>query len=219
MNEFGAFGEVQYVALIGNVVESGAIEDRIAFQTRLRSSLAELNEFHRSALAGDLALLRGDEIQALFQHPEVSVDIVVALEELLHPHQLFYGLGRGELTTGRLPETAQMDGVCFQNARNAWLEARRRRNWLVARGFDATTDEALTAMFRLMQGIRRRWTARQNQIVRLARTRRQNRVALDLAISPSVVSESLKAASFTEIRAGERAAASLLKGFAETGSY
>ena len=64
-----------------------------------------------------------------------------------------------------------------------------------------------------------RWTSRQAELARAAREASQKDVAADFGISPSVVSESLKAASFAAVRRGEEAARAMLREFGESGEF
>lgn len=212
-----------YAALIGDVVSSREHEDRSGLQRSLQHELEALNRrleppAGRSAgLAAPLVILRGDEIQGLLHDPGTAVDIAVRLRESLHPTRICWGLGFGPLSTGLAGSPLQMDGPCFHHARDALQRSREFQGWLAAAGFSPTTDDTVTAIFGLLEAVRRRWTARQNEIVRLARSDRhptQKDAARALGVSPSVISESLKAAAFTRVAAGEAAAKRLLRHFA-----
>lgn len=220
MEEIGKSGEVgdrAYVALIGDVVDSRGLEHRSEFQSQLRDALERLERQLNGALVGRLVLLRGDEIQALFSRPEAAVEVVVQLAEDLFPVRMSYGLGYGSLSTELLSDVAQMDGPCFHHARSALEMAKRSGDWLVARGFNEPANRVVSALFRLMHVVRSRWTERQAQFVQAARSSQQKDVAARFGVSPSVVSESLKAASFTAVREGERATREALRQFGKNG--
>jgi hypothetical protein len=71
----------------------------------------------------------------------------------------------------------------------------------------------LSYQFELMEAIRSRWTRRQAATVRAARRALGKDVAAEFGVSPSVVSESLKLASYRALQGAERACASLLGQF------
>ena len=215
MNGFGSKAEqgdpTAFAVLIGDVVESRAIEDRAAFQRRLREVLGEVSrDLGPEALAAGLELTAGDEIQGLFRDPAAVVPAVVRLEEDLYPVRWTHGLGFGPLSTDPAGRVAEMDGPCFHRARQALEEAARAGLWLAARGFGEPVDEAVTALFRLGHALRSRWTEKQALYARAARRSLRKEVAARFGVSPSVVSESLKAAAFDAVRSGEEAAARLL---------
>jgi hypothetical protein len=207
MTEFGRGAEPRYVALIGDVVASRRIAQRAKFQQDLRNLVGQLNQRFASALIGPLTLLKGDELQALFSQPLSGVRVVIELADLLFPERIRWGFGYGPLATEKLPETAQMDGPCFHHARSALEAAQKTDCWLVARGFGETAaslaDLMITDHFALMGAVRNRWTERQAEFVRAARSSLQKNVAKKLGVSPSVVSESLKLASFAILEENE----------------
>lgn len=202
-----------YAAFIADVAGSRKLTDRAGLQRRLRQLLDQLSAEHQGALTGRLVLLRGDEIQGLLSRPSAVVGLLSTLATEIFPHRLHCGVGYGPVTTDLLPDPAQMDGPCFYSARAALDRAERTDSWMVAEGFGSPQDQTLTTIFALMHAIRGSWTGRQNEIAHLARTAQQKEVASKLGVSPSVVSESLKASSFRAIRDGEETAAQILATF------
>lgn len=212
MSQFASGAEQGYVALIGDVVRSREAADRRSLQRRLLGQIESLSHQFRGALVSPLALFKGDEIQALLSRPEAVVDLVVTLSESISPERLVFGLGYGSLSTAVDQDVGKVDGPCFHQARSAVQEA-KADGWLVARGFGATDDAVLTALFTLMGAIRVRWTDKQLAYVRAVRGTSQKSVAEEFGVSPSTVSESLKASSFADLRQGEEAAGCLLRQF------
>jgi hypothetical protein len=215
-----------YLALIGDLVASRQNPRRVELQETLQRLLFELNrELGPRALAAPLALTAGDEVQGLFRDVERSVQpgVVGALQKLtdeLAPLEqpIVFGLGFGPLSTGPLPpppgqaeNPALLDGPCFHHARTALERAQKHGRWVMCVGFEPTMDKVLDSQFELMGAIRAGWTAKQRVY---AGEKRQLELQKDLAqrhnVSPSVVSESLKAASFEAIQRGEYAVLHLL---------
>ncbi|MEX0762149.1 MAG: SatD family protein [Dehalococcoidia bacterium] len=213
MNHIGPFTESQYTVLIGDVEDSRGLPDRAGAQRGLQQALRRLNEELEHELAAPLALTAGDEIQGLLNSPEVAVSIIVRLADELFPVRLIYGLGTGALATGISSHVAEIDGPAFHRARNALTAAGHTGSWLAAEGFGPELDRALSALFHLMSAIRSRWTGKQASYTAAARTMMQKDVAGQFGVSPSVISESLKSASFEAVMVGEEAARQLLSAF------
>lgn len=212
MSQFGAEAESQFAALVGDVVSSRSSPDRSRLQQKLLQEIERLNRCFKVAFASPLALTSGDEVQALMAQPEAAVSVVVSLTEAIAPERLIFGLGYGELSTDIYPNVTQIDGPCFHAARSA-LQEKDADPWLIARGFGQSEDDVLTSLFTLMKAVRSRWTEKQLGYVRAVRQKPQKEVAAEFDVSPSTVSESLKASSFTAVLEGEKAARQLLRDF------
>lgn len=212
MRVFGREAE-SYAALIGDVVGSRRHGDRARLQRDLKVALARANRRSAGALAAPLCLTAGDEVQGLFRDPAAVVDAVVEIADALLPARLVYGLGFGSLETDLGPDPALLDGPCFHHAREALTVARGHGSWLVARGLGDPEDLVVSALFRLLGELRWRWTGIQTEHVARARGRPQKEVAERLGKAESTVSESLKAAGFQAVLAGEEALRAVLGRF------
>lgn len=218
MPGIGASAERSYAALTGDLVDSRRLRDRGAVQRALRTAIGRLNErLEPDTAATRLALAAGDEVQVLLAKPAAAVEIMVELADAAAPAAIVFGLGFGALATDPDPDPAVVDGPCFHRARAALRLARRRRRWGAAEGFGATEDAALSALLGLLGAVRARWTATQLRYVHAARSAPQREVAARFGVSPSVVSESLKSASFTMVLEGEEAVRQILTRFGSNG--
>lgn len=219
----GNIGEPAYFALIGDVVGSRKLEprQRAALQRKIRKTVRHLNEeLTAEVLAAYLTLTAGDEIQALFRTPDRIVHTVRYLSDNIHPVSFAFGLGYGSLSTGNIPKppraarnVARLDGHCFHTARDALDRAKHDGTWLVANGFGGFLDLSISATFELMGAIRRGWTEKQLGYTMAVREKSQAEVARQYGVSPSVVSESLKSASYDAVLNGEAMAEQLLMKF------
>jgi len=190
------------------------MEDRARFQRELQDLLTTVNRgFGRGVVAAPMAITAGDEIQGLFRRPRAVVEVVTRIGEALFPVRLVYGLGWGPLATDLGRNVARLDGPCFHEARSALRKAAKDGAWVVAGGFGERADILISALFRLMDEIRSRWKDRQVTYVREARTDLQKNVAARLGVTPSTVSESLKAAGYSALLQGESALEDLLAEF------
>lgn len=228
-----------FVALIGDIVASRELhaKQREELQSSLRAWLDQLNEeLGSSALAAPLTLTAGDEIQGLFRKPGATVRVVQDLADRMcqldyQPHVLF-GVGRGALTTGKVPRSlarakspALLDGPAFHQARMALEHVQDEGGWARFSGFgeseeDCVPDQVLDALFGLMGAIRDRWTVTQAHIsfrmlesstdLATQRSVTQKVVAKKMRVNPSVISESLKASRHFVLRESEEAARGFL---------
>jgi hypothetical protein len=219
-----------YVAVIGDLVGSRtlAAKQREKLQECLRDWLDDLNgELGSERLAAPLTLTAGDEIQGLFRKPSALVRVIQELTDRMfqlegQPHAL-YGAGRGALSTGRIAASpgwaetpALLDGPAFHNARAALEHAQDEGGWVRFVGFgappDFVMDHVLDALFGLMSTIRESWTAKQGALsFRFREGMSQRALAEQMKISPSVVSEMLKASRHLQLVEGEEAARKLLR--------
>ncbi len=131
-------------------------------------------------------------LRAVAVRPEHAFDLARRLAERLFPRAV--AVGWGGALEGRSGGASSPQEVAESAARDALGVARRSRSWVVVRGLGPKDDALLTALFDLMHAVRSGWTPRQAQLVALTRGNRQRDVARNLGVSPSVVSESLKAA-------------------------
>ena len=230
------------VALIGDVVESRELDlrRRKRVQLALQEQLEVLNRaLGPEILAARITLTGGDEVQALLRRPGHVVEVVRELSDVLFQAEIGalrmrFGVGRGSLTTGPVPtpwaeNPALLDGPAFHHAREALTRARDRQLWACFEGLEGSaanvrprTDLALEALFALMGSIREDWTERQGRVSILFRKLHsqaaggsQSDLARELRVSPSVISETLKAARHNLLLLGEEAAVALLEALEE----
>jgi len=202
----------RYFAIIGDLVDSRTLEDRAGVQRRFRDGIDRLNEALSSRLVVPLKLTAGDEVQGLTEEAVVLVSIVVELSDAVSPAQLSWGLGRGNLATELADDVSILDGPCFHRARDAVDAAKRSSRWLAAGGFGEPDGTILAGLMNLIGALRSEWTARQAQVVREARGRKQSEVAEELDVNRSTISRTLQSAHYAEVLEGEEAARAFLSG-------
>lgn len=210
-NRTGSGPEPVYLALIGDVRGSRTAEDRADLQRRLTEAVAAANDAVPAGFAAPLRITAGDEVQGLLAAPGAAVGVLAGVEDRVRPATLDWGLGFGPLTTDPGADPAALDGPCFHAARAALESARAEDAWGAVRGLVPPLGAVASSLLRLMGTIRREWTDKQAGYVRDARHQLQKDVAAAHDVSPSVVSESLKAAHFRVILDAEESLAALLE--------
>lgn len=208
-------GRGSHVVVIGDIVESRALDDRAGVQRRLLEAVGAFNDAEGERLAAPLKPTTGDEVQAVLADPAAAVDLVAGLSDALRPAELAWGLGRGGVTTDWSDDVSALDGPCFHRARAAVEEAAREGVWLRARGFSPADDRALSALFRLLGVLRHGWTDTQFAYVRALRDRTQREVAEMFGRDETTVSRTLARSHLHDVLEGEEAARALLAGYRE----
>lgn len=189
-----------YLAVIGDVVQSRATEDRQRLQDRLAQGLDRVNEQHGGALAARFVLTLGDEFQGLLSSSEPLIQLLAQLRAAVHPAELRFGLGVGPLETALRAEALGMDGPCFHRARSAIERARELSTPIEAETWE---NRSVLEVYSLLYGeLRGRWTTRQRQVHDLSTSGLDGRtIAETLNISPSAVSQHLRATGRSAVEA------------------
>lgn len=213
----------QLLAILGNLVGSREISDRAQLQGKPKRSLRAFwdKSIQRRLCAAGPEITAGDEIQVLLwvrSDPPTgseAVSFLAQLTEDLHPVRIVFGLGLGGLTTKLGGPVRELDGECFHRAREALEGARREGRWAKISGLNSQRgssensepfEDAANAILRLTGDIRAGWTDRQLEVIRMRRTwPLQKDVARELGVSPSVVSEVLRAARHDAVSNAEDA--------------
>lgn len=204
-----------YLALIGDVVASRQVADRAGLQERMETAIREVNDRYGDRIAASFVLTVGDEFQGLLITARGLARILATLRVAAFPASLRYGVGVGPLTTPLQPRALGMDGPCFHRARAAIERAERTETRVEV---DAPTGEPAFMIFAtLSSAVRRQWTDRQRQVHELAMSGETGKsIAARLGISPSAVSQHLKAANHDAVEAASRVWESSIQSAMET---
>ncbi len=189
----------QYFAVIGDIVESRKIDDRAGLQRQLDAGLAVINRQYANQVASKYLLTIGDEFQGLVQTSKSLDQILASLRIAVHPADLRFGIGVGELFTPLREHAIGMDGPCFQRARVAIERAKERSTQIEVENGDAHPGFEIYSL--LYSAMRRNWTERQRQIIDLSMSGMEGvDIARLLGVSPSAVSQHLRAAGVAYVR-------------------
>lgn len=109
--------EERVIALVGDVVASREITERVAFDQALLRVLRELSDRNPGILSP--YTLIGDEIQAVFGRADLLFSDAVSILSAIHPERMRLSFGVGTLVTPINPDQAtEMDGPAFHHARD-----------------------------------------------------------------------------------------------------
>ena len=107
-----------YLALIGDIVDSKQLAKRSEFQAKLTATLKDVSR--AKTLASPYTITLGDEFQAVYKNADTLFADIIAIMCEVHPVQVRFAIGVGELTTKINPKQALgMDGPAFHRAREA----------------------------------------------------------------------------------------------------
>lgn len=185
-----------YIAIIGDIVGSRESEGRGPLQDRLQAAISEANAIAREGLASSFILTLGDEFQGLLNSADPVRWVLARFRADLHPAEVRFGIGIGPLDTPLEPQALGMDGPCFHRARDAVKRAAARKTFVEVSVPDESDEPGLFDIYAVLYAaIRHRWTKRQRRVVDLTMAGLEGKeVATRLAITPSAVSQHLRAA-------------------------
>jgi hypothetical protein len=108
---------MSYLVLIGDIIASRHSPDRKDLQNRLKALLKKLNHRKPKPIS-PYTLTLGDEFQAVFDTADYVFRDIVQIMESLHPDQVRFSLGLGNITTElNRNQALGMDGPAFYRAR------------------------------------------------------------------------------------------------------
>lgn len=113
---------MQYLAIIGDIVNSKQVSRRDEFQTKLAGLLKEVSS-RNAALVSPYTITLGDEFQAVYKNADrLFLDIFSILRDI-YPNQARFAIGVGGLSTEvNRKQALGMDGPAFHRAREAITE-------------------------------------------------------------------------------------------------
>jgi len=106
------------LVVIGDIVHSRIIKERVAFDAKLQGMLSTLNARNESILSPYTVTI-GDEIQAVFRTADHLFRDAIVILASIYPQKMRFSYGVGTLITPINPNQAiGMDGLAFYTARD-----------------------------------------------------------------------------------------------------
>ncbi|WPC08173.1 SatD family protein [Globicatella sp. PHS-GS-PNBC-21-1553] len=195
---------MQYIAMIGDVIESKSIKERQQSQDQLNQIMKQLNEQYQTTIVSNFTITTGDEFQALLTANAPFLRIMDEILMAFRPYKVRFGFGLGEMMTEINNEISiGADGPAYWHARAAieYIHEKNDYGMTQARiGHENTeTVEDLNHYLALTEYIRSSWVTSQNDLlaVLLANDIYQEdfehqMIAAQLNINPSALSKRLK---------------------------
>lgn len=151
-----------YTVIIGDVSGSKQLSGLDRYQTQLfvKSAMVQINEQFREYVEAPMTITKGDEFQGLIDTPLHTYEIVHALQKMVFPIQIRYGVGIGPIYRmgGILP--IEMDGPAFHRANQALVCAKKKKVEIWFSSEDEIQDQLINTIFSLISAIKSRWNER-----------------------------------------------------------
>jgi hypothetical protein len=187
--------------LLGDVVNSRAIEDREAFQGRLREACAAVSEAYAVDVDAGLDVLKGvDEVGAVLDRVRHLYDVVDEFAERLRPQRVRLAVARGAIDVGG-ETVAEMDGPAFQRADRVLARIEDEDALFGFEADDDVVDPLIEGQVELLLVLKGRRSEREREVVRrYDELGTQAAVAEALGVSQPAVSKTLDRALYAEVR-------------------
>lgn len=188
------------IVILGDIVNSRLIENRLEFGTDLRMLLERLSS--KSLLLTQFSMMGIDQFVAVSSHARGLLDLILDLALGLYPYQVRIAIARGEIDVGLLSGIAQnMDGPAFHRAAAAIERIESQSDFLGFNGFGEALDAAVNAASVLLALSINAWSAKQRRvIVQVRKETTQVQAAEVLGITPQAVSDSLRSSRYRDVK-------------------
>ncbi|NLJ18796.1 SatD family protein, partial [Globicatella sulfidifaciens] len=161
---------MQYIAMIGDVIESKSIKERQQAQDQLNKILKQLNEQYQTTIVSNFTITTGDEFQALLTAKAPFLRIMDEILMAFRPYKVRFGFGLGEMMTEINNEISiGADGPAYWHARAAieYIHEKNDYGMTQARIGHKNTEtvEDLNHYLALTEYIRSSWVTSQNDLL------------------------------------------------------
>ncbi|MEZ4766255.1 MAG: SatD family protein [Calditrichia bacterium] len=151
-----------YAVIIADVSGSKQLSGRSRYQTQLflKSAIVQINEEFRDHIEAPFTITKGDEFQGLLTDLRSAFEMVLALEKLIFPVKLRFGLGTGNIYRmgGKLP--IEMDGPGVSSCECCVEHGQKKKICYCLNTDDESLDLLTNTIFQLMNAIKKRWNER-----------------------------------------------------------
>lgn len=187
---------MNYISLIGDIVNSRGIKSRDTFQKKLDSELKKINKENPNLLS-PYTLTLGDEFQAVYGKADNLFIDIWKLMIGLHPQKVRFALGVGTLTTPVNPKRAiGMDGPAFHYARSGISELKKTPYLMKIEGQNIKHLSLMNNTLFLISQVSGGWGLNRFQVLNgLLQGWASNKIASSLGISAVAVYKNIKAGS------------------------
>lgn len=196
-----------YYAIIGDIIQSKELANRMEIQTKLNSILHEINKKYADEIAANFIITLGDEFQGLLNSPENLIDIIDLIKFYLHPIKVRFGIGIGEINTEINREMAiGADGPAYYFAREKIEEIKMQKKSKMSSTADVklkaysneTAVDLINSNFCLCQFVEDKWTDKQRELIKemLFAKKSQREVGEKLGVVQSSIQRRLKSSGY-----------------------
>lgn len=159
-----------YIAVIGDIINSKIIEDRRTFQDDFKKILSMINDKYKANIISNFTITTGDEFQGILR---IDKNLLKILDELYVniPKDFRLGIGYGQITTEINPQLSiGADGPAFWRAREA-IDYVHKNNYKNRCNIyfigDRELDSTINTIFLLSETIKSQWTILQEETFKM----------------------------------------------------
>lgn len=207
-------GIKMYYAIIGDIVNSKKISNRLALQEKLKHYLGEINKDYQEVIAANFTITLGDEFQGLLNSPRHLFAILNKIEIVMRPLRIRFGIGVGDIITKIDNKMAiGSDGPAWWRARDMIFDLKNNQKGLklisnikIAGIEDQNILDLLNINLSFCYSLRRNWTKEQREVndfitlhYGLTDHFVQKRIAEEMGLSPVNVNKKLKLSLFYDL--------------------
>lgn len=214
---------MNYIAIIGDMIDSKSMADRAKFQEVLKSCLEKINDKHRESIASKFSITLGDEFQGLLLPNAPVFQILDEIKQEMSGINLRFGVGLGQIVTDINPEISLgADGPAYWKAREAIQYIHQRNDYgntqVALRMPDKGKEEVINSLLAASEAIRANWRDSQKELLQTLlklniydEQFEQQVLAKELGINPSALSKRLKSSGIRVYLRARKSAQSLLR--------
>ncbi len=200
MKPHDLFGVRKLVVVLGDVVSSRSITNRVAFNEKLKETSHEVNISYQNIYA-DFKMLKGlDEFGCVVTTITDSYNLISTIFEHLYPNFARLALVYDYIDTGLdTRDVSMMDGPAFHKASNMLLSLKRSKLLFDMAVQDEVLDSAIAGVINLILLTKKNWSTRQFQIAKeYKKGKPQSKIAEEFGISQQAVSKALSRSMWGE---------------------
>ncbi|HFE63215.1 hypothetical protein B1H10_04945 [candidate division KSB1 bacterium 4484_188] len=196
-----------YTVLIGDISGSKQLSGMDRYQTQLfvKSAIVQINEQFSSSIEAPMTITKGDEFQGLIDAPAHAYEMIHALQKMVFPIRVRYGIGIGSIFRmgGVLP--IEMDGPAFHKANKALNLAKKKKCDIWYLSDNETLNQMINTIFSLITAIKSRWNERHFNLYWSYQALGTYREVAEMEnVTPQAVCDILKNIRATDVIAAER---------------
>ena len=189
---------MSHIVLIGDIIASKEITDRLNFQKKFTEVLVKPNKAYYNSMISPLTLTIGDEFQTVLWEATNLFNIINLIERDIPEISLRYGIGLGNIDTEINSQSAiGMDGPAFHFARTAVEAARKERKRFHFYCEDQLLQERINVMLGWIDITLKKWTQQRKEIFyQYLENKTQREIAKNLGITQPAVSQNISDKAF-----------------------
>src|SRR5690554_2898501 len=203
-----------YYAIIGDIIKSKSIKNRLETQEKLKFILNIINKDYKNDLAANFTITLGDEFQGLLRNSKLLLEIINKIEAYMRPLKIRFGVGIGNILTEIDKEISiGTDGPAWWYAREMINDLKEKSkgikllsNIKIFGKIDKKVLDLINYSLSLCYSIKNNWTKEQSLvtdyiIINYGLTDHfvQKEIAEKLRISPVSINKKLKLSLFYDL--------------------